>query len=177
MTRRPRILIAAICVVIAINTNAFGQVRKYTESFDKDRQSDPKIVESLQHLNTSHSKLNTEDLLKKLNDWGTIGTTSSALPRAGFKLKEDVIVMKVFWDEDVESKPKEWIEAEGMKHCFSVANDIMSEWNKDRSCRLVRFAGLELLAFPFDLRKGKQQDDGSKKLEVVASPEVLILLE
>ncbi len=176
MTRSPRILIPAICVVIALNTNAFGQVRKYTESFDKDRQSDPKIIESLQHLKTSHSKLNTEDLLKKLNDWGTIGATSSALPRAAFKLKEDVIVMKVFWDEEVESKPKEWTETEGMNHCFRVANEITNEWNKDRSCRLVRFAGLELLAFPMEVKEAKQQDDGSKKLEVVASPEVLILL-
>ena len=176
MTRRPQILIPAFCIVIALTTGAFGQVRKYTESFDNDREDDPKIVETLQHLKSSYSNLDAEDLLKKLNDWGA-SQANAPLPRANFKLKKNVIVMKVFWEEDVESKSKEWRETEGMNHSFRVANDVMNEWNKDRSCRLVRFAGVELLAFPLDHQEGQQQNDGSRKLKIVASPEVLILFE
>lgn len=171
MRRHALTLIPAICIVIAITANAFGQIKKYTESFDKDRQDDPKIVETLRHLNTADSKLDTKDLLKKLNEWG-------ATHRAQFKLEKDVIVMKVFWDhEDVESRPQDLRETEGTNHCLGVADAIISEWNKDRSFRLVRFVGVELIAFPLDQKEGKQQNDGSRKMEVVASPEVHILLE
>ena len=177
MTRSPhKLLLLVICNVVLINT-AFGQARKYTEAFDEARQSEPTIVSALKPLTTAHSKLERKALLAKLNEWGQLRATSAAVPQAAFKLKDDVIVMKVFWDQQVESKPKEWIETEAMNHCFRVANDIVGEWNKDRSTRLVRFAGIELLALPFDQRETKKQDDGSPEVEVVASPEVLILIE
>ncbi len=67
MTRHCRILLSAFCIVTAVTSSAFGQVRKYTQSFEKDRQNDSKVVELLQRLQTSNSKLNTEDLLNQLN--------------------------------------------------------------------------------------------------------------
>lgn len=85
--------------------------------------------------------------------------------------------MKVFWDKDDESMSQERMETEGMNHCLGVADAIMNAWNKDRNCRLVRFAGIELLAFPLDHAAGKLPEDGSRKLKVVASPEVVILIE
>ena len=182
MTRSPHKLLLCvtcnvICSVVLLNTEAFGQVRKYTDAFDKAGQSEPTIVNALKSLTTAHSKLDRKELLVKLNEWGRLGATSAAVPRAAFKLKEDVIVMKVFWDEQVESKSKEWVETEAMNHCFRVANDTVGEWNKDRGTRLVRFAGIELLALPFEQRETKKQGDGSQEVEVVASPEVLILIE
>ncbi len=178
MTRSPhRLLLIVICNVILLNTESYGQVRKYTEAFDKARQSEPTIVNALKPLTTSHSNLDRKALLVKLNEWGQLGAGSAAIPRAAFKLKDDVIVMKAFWDQEVESKPKEWIETEAMNHCFRVANDIIGEWNKDRGTRLVRLAGLELVAIPSDQREIKKQENGTQKFEVVASPEVLILIE
>lgn len=171
-----KLVLFVICTVVLLNTDAFGQVRKYTDAFDKARQSEPTVVDALKPLTCSQADFDRKELLVKLNEWGQLGATSAAIPRAAFKFKEDVIVMKVFWDQQVESKPKEWVEKEAMNHCYRVANDIVGEWNKDRGTRLVRFAGIELLALPFEERE-KKQGDGSEEFEVVASPEVLILIE
>jgi hypothetical protein len=180
MTRCPLASISLFCLTIAITSNTFGQARKYTESFNRDRQNDARIVETLQQLKPSHSKLKADDLLAKLNDWveSTASEESSeaTLPKAIFRMTDDAIIMKVFWGEDVESKTNEWIQTEGMNHCFKIANDIICEWNKDRECQLVRFAGLELLTLPLDHRE-RELADGTKVLTVVASPEVVILLE